>query len=101
MMRWLLPIIATLLLPACLASANGDGALSQDALPQGGADICGAAEHADLIGQPLAVAQARAETLQQRVRIYGPSAVVTMDYLERRINFEHDIEGIVRRIRCG
>lgn len=62
-------------------------------------DLCGAGDLAGLIGQPNTVLERM--VFDGPVRVIPPGTAVTMDYMPKRINFELDKKGLIRRIRCG
>lgn len=84
-----------LLLAACVAAPD----VGLPPVPPASADTCGAAPHAALIGQP-ATALERVLIMRQ-VRVIHPDAMVTMDFIPARINFEIDAAGRIARITCG
>lgn len=61
-------------------------------------DTCGAAPHADLIGQD-ATALERVMILGQ-VRVIRPGMAVTRDFRPDRINFIVDESNLIARITC-
>ncbi len=68
--------------------------------PGPGADTCGSAAWAYLIGQPRASAEGAG--LPSPHRIYRRGDPVTMDYAPQRLNVEIDPNsGRVERIACG
>lgn len=89
-------------LPTGIVLANGgsEGTAPAFRPPQAPSD-CGAEAHADLVGQPVAQAEALAGTLPGPVRIHPVGAMLTMDYLPHRLNIAHDADGIVVSVRCG
>lgn len=63
------------------------------------ADSCDTAALASFVCQP-------AEALTSRVadrpmRVIGPDTMVTMEFVEGRLNIYTDAEGIILRIACG
>jgi len=50
--------------------------------------------------EPL-VAQVKADTTSERVRVIQPGMMVTMDYREDRVNLEVDADNRVTVVRCG
>jgi hypothetical protein len=101
-MRPILVLSALLALSACAPTAPGTpGAAlpAGPALPAAGADSCGASAQAALIGQP-ATALERVYLLGP-VRVIRPGDAVTMDFVERRINFDLDATDRIVRIFCG
>jgi len=101
-----IPLLATLLaLSACVPTAPtapgtpGGAPPAGPALPAPGADTCNAAARAALIGQP-ATALERIYILGP-VRVIRPGDAVTMDFVERRINFDLDATNRIVRIFCG
>ncbi|NDV02806.1 I78 family peptidase inhibitor [Pseudoroseicyclus tamaricis] len=71
--------------------------------PSGELTSCGADAYQALIGAPRADAEA---ALSGRVadgtaRLIGPNTVVTMDYVDTRLNVELDSAGTITRIYCG
>jgi hypothetical protein len=103
-MRPILVLSALLALSACAPTAPGTPGAAppgagQPALPAPGADTCNAATRAALIGQP-ATALERVYILGP-VRLIRPGDAVTMDFVERRINFDLDATDRIVRIFCG
>ncbi len=68
-------------------------------LPEAQDDTCGAAKHADLIGQD-ATALERVLILGM-VRVTRPGDIVTMDFRPERINFKIDADEKIAAITCG
>ncbi|MBV7407572.1 I78 family peptidase inhibitor [Maritimibacter sp. DP1N21-5] len=64
-------------------------------------DLCGASQYQDLVGQDEAAVAAAGITPGQKARVFGPDAVLTMDYRSDRINVELDASGKVIRVYCG
>lgn len=64
---------------------------------------CNAAAVQDLVGQPLATAQAEAKQRAgaATVRSYVTGAAITMDYRVDRLNIETDAGGTIVRLSCG
>ena len=67
--------------------------------PAEGADTCGAADHAGLLGRD-ATALERVLILGP-VRVIRPGMAVTMDHRPGRINFVISEAGRIARIHCG
>jgi hypothetical protein len=63
-----------------------------------GADSCGAAANAGLLGTRLAGQQIVAAG---KVRVIAPGDAVTMDHLPERLNIRVDAAGIVTALDCG
>ncbi|WP_249218915.1 I78 family peptidase inhibitor [Loktanella sp. SALINAS62] len=61
-------------------------------------DGCGAASYSGLMGQNIAAVTLPADL---NARVIGPNDMVTMDYIESRINFETDSFGVITAITCG
>jgi hypothetical protein len=101
-MRPILVLSTLLALAACAPQGPGTPGAAPPAgpaLPDPGADSCGAAARAALIGQP-ATALERVYILGP-VRVIRPGDAVTMDFVERRINFDLDAADRIVRIFCG
>ena len=64
-------------------------------------DACGASSYQSLIGQDRAAVTAAGLEPGQKVRIYGPGAMLTMDYRADRINVELDSGDRVIKVPCG
>ncbi|PYE84284.1 I78 family peptidase inhibitor [Pseudoroseicyclus aestuarii] len=97
-----LPLL--LILAACGASSTPPGAVpptgaQPPALPDAGQDSCGAAEHGDLVGQPVTALER--ELILGQVRIQRPGDMVTMDFQPERITFHIDEAERISRIACG
>lgn len=71
-----------------------------DTTPGGLRDLCGAAQHQDLVGQPRAQAIARDYTAE-RVRLITPQMAVTLDFRADRLNILLGPDNLVREVRCG
>ncbi|KQI68270.1 Peptidase inhibitor I78 family protein [Loktanella sp. DSM 29012] len=80
-----------LLLPLLAACVTGPAPVPSD-------DGCGAAGYAGLLGQNIAAVTLPADLNH---RVIGPNQMVTMDYVESRVNFETDIVGTIMRVTCG
>ena len=96
MLKQLIPAIALLTLAAC---EPGPAPPSGPPLPPPDADSCGAATHADLVGQDVTALE-RVLILGQ-VRVIRPGDTITLDFRPERINFEIDAEDRIARIFCG
>ena len=96
MMRWW--AIATLATVAACGPAVMDNGVPSRAKEEG-PDICKAANHADLVGQPIAAFDK--STLDQPVRIIPPGGIVTMEYNPKRLNVDLDSSGNIVRFWCG
>ena len=64
-------------------------------------DACGASQYQSLVGQDEAAVMAAGITPGQKARVFGPDAVLTMDFRSDRINVELDGSGKVIRVYCG
>lgn len=56
------------------------------------------------IGQPVSdalVARAKREAAATAVRVIYPDTIVTMDYVESRLNLDVDVSGQVTGVRSG
>jgi len=88
--------------PATAASANAASTPPPDA--EEPAMTCQADKGQKAVGQiadePL-VAQVKADTTSERVRVIPPGMMVTMDYREDRVNLEVDADNRVTVVRCG
>ena len=62
-------------------------------------DTCGASAWVELIGDHRDVLEGA--DLPERVRVIGPTDMVTTDYLEERVNFYLDEDRVITRIECG
>jgi len=62
-------------------------------------DTCGASALSGFIGQPAEVLTAH--LADRPMRVIGPDTMVTMDFVEGRVNVHTDAAGIVLRIDCG
>lgn len=62
-------------------------------------ETCPAADFQSFVGQPISALDPDAVPALHRV--IGPNTAVTMDYVEERMNIEHDTTRIVTRIYCG
>lgn len=60
---------------------------------------CPAAEFQSYVGQPISAIDP--DSVPALHRVIGPNTAVTMDYIEQRMNIEHDATRIVTRIYCG
>ena len=80
---------ALLLLAACVAEGG----------PEPVAEACGASGLQVLVGQPAS----RLETMRfsQPLRVINPGQMVTMDYIEARLNISVDEAGRISRVSCG
>lgn len=65
----------------------------------GSATACSADSYAHLIGQDGSVLDSM--ELPKRTRILHPGMMMTMDYIESRVNFFLDKSGKIERISCG
>ncbi|QFT82648.1 Peptidase inhibitor I78 family protein [Roseovarius sp. THAF27] len=90
--------IATLTtVAACGPAVTDDGVPSR--AEEEGPDICMAADHAALVGQPLDAFDQ--STLDQPVRIIPPGGIVTMEYNPKRLNVDLDSDNTIVRFWCG
>ena len=71
-----------------------------DTTPAGVRDLCGAAQHQDLVGQPREAVSERSFRAE-RVRLISPGMAVTMDFLPDRLNIFLGEDDRVRELRCG
>ena len=62
-------------------------------------DTCGASALSELVGQPAAALNGRLG--DQPVRVIGPDTMVTMEFIEGRLNIHTDAAGTILRIDCG
>lgn len=60
---------------------------------------CKAADYVHLIGQNKDTFSS--DDITQPHRIYGPNDMVTMDYINERLNIVTDEQGVVKRLKCG
>jgi len=60
---------------------------------------CNASKIQTFVGQPLSSAEKT--LLLQPVRVIRPNQMVTMDYLEGRLNILVDENELIRRVYCG
>lgn len=63
-----------------------------------GVDACGAAELADMVGEPQTILQTMRFAVP--VRIIEPGMPVTADLQQNRLNFEIAADGTIARIAC-
>lgn len=92
---WMIPAVS---LWAC-APIDPQPPQITPALPDVGADTCGARSHALLIGQPMTALHRTA--ILKPVRVIRPDTMVTMDYLEHRVNIYLDANDRIEAISCG
>ncbi|WP_428513096.1 I78 family peptidase inhibitor [Roseovarius sp.] len=95
-MRWWM-ILTVATLTACGPDLTDDGVPSR--AEEEGPDICMAADHAALVGQPLDAFDQ--STLDQPVRIIPPGGIVTMEYNPKRLNVDLDSDNTIVRFWCG
>jgi hypothetical protein len=62
-------------------------------------DTCHAANHAYLLGQPVAALSSAGIT--KEVRVIAPGALGTQEYNSQRINVTLDDAGTILRLSCG
>jgi outer membrane PBP1 activator LpoA protein len=89
-------VAAALLLAGCATSAT----------PPATADAsgCNADAASGFVGRKADAAlaeQARRAAGTGQVRVLAPDAMVTMEYLEGRLNLTVDAAGVVQGLRCG
>ena len=84
---------ALLLLAACVTE-GGSGAA-----PDPVADACGASGLQQLVGQPASTLETM--RFSQQLRVINPGQMVTMDYLEGRLNIAIDDQDRISRVYCG
>jgi len=84
---------ALLLLAACVTE-GGPGAG-----PAPGTGDCGAAGLQQLVGQPASTLETM--RFSQPLRVINPGQMVTMDYIEARLNISVDEAGRISRVSCG
>jgi hypothetical protein len=63
-----------------------------------GVDACGAAELADMVGQPKSILQTMKFAVP--LRVIEPGMAVTEDFSPNRLNFEIGEDGLITRIAC-
>jgi Peptidase inhibitor I78 family len=63
-----------------------------------GVDACGAAELADMVGQPKTILQTMRFAVP--VRVIEPGTAVTADFQANRLNFEIAEDGTIAKIAC-
>ena len=102
-MRRFVPLLAsTPALGACQSSPTpgGPAATPSANLPVDGADTCGAASHASLIGRSHeSVPSAPAGKV---IRVVCSTCPMTMDYNAARLNVIFDEKtGVVQKLTCG
>lgn len=59
---------------------------------------CQASGYESMIGKPVAAITLPASLNH---RIIGPDTMVTYDYIEDRVNFYTDKNGVIERVECG
>lgn len=69
------------------------------AQPEGNPAICGAPDLQGLVGQPRTVLDTM--RFAGPIRIVEPGMMVTMDYLENRLNIWIGPDGRIARVTCG
>jgi len=84
-------------LGACAATATPDAAESGAAEPA--VSACGMERYQSLIGQSTDAVEAAA--MPERARVICQGCMVTMDYVENRLNIWLDGDGNVERLTCG
>lgn len=84
---------ALLLLAACVTE-GGPGAG-----PAPVAGDCGASGLQQLVGQPASTLETM--RFSQQLRVINPGQMVTMDYLEGRLNIAIDEQDRISRVYCG
>lgn len=60
--------------------------------------------HAEVVGQPASeasVERARVASGAESVRVIRPGMMVTMEFVESRLNVDVDDDGIITGLRCG
>ncbi|MGL4321643.1 MAG: I78 family peptidase inhibitor [Paracoccaceae bacterium] len=63
-----------------------------------GVDACGAAELADMVGEPKTILETMKFAVP--VRVIEPGMAVTADYSPNRLNFEIAEDGTIAKIAC-
>ncbi len=63
-----------------------------------GVDACGAAELADMVGEPKTILDVMKFAVP--VRVIEPGTAVTADYSPERLNFEIAEDGTIAKIAC-
>jgi hypothetical protein len=63
-----------------------------------GVDACGAAELADMVGEPKTILQTMRFAVP--VRVIEPGTAVTADFQPNRLNFEIAGDGTITKIAC-
>ncbi|MFM2391304.1 MAG: hypothetical protein RLZZ437_2859 [Pseudomonadota bacterium] len=63
-----------------------------------GVDACGAAELADMVGEPKTILETMKFAVP--VRVIEPGMAVTADYSADRLNFEIAEDGTIAKIAC-
>ncbi|MZQ91048.1 hypothetical protein GVY41_18175 [Frigidibacter albus] len=86
---------ALLLLAACVTEGGSGPAPG----PGPVADACGAAGLQRLVGQPASTLETM--RFSQQLRVINPGQMVTMDYLEARLNIAIDEQDRISRVYCG
>ena len=84
---------ALLLLAACVTE-DGPGAGTAPV-----AGDCGASGLQQLVGQPASTLETM--RFSQQLRVINPGQMVTMDYLEGRLNIAIDEQDRISRVYCG
>lgn len=108
-MKCLYPLAALLLIQGCapaqeppnifLPPETVPDTIVDDTLIKREPDSCGAADFADMIGQPEGMLRTVVLTGPYRVVPFG--TLVTQEYNAQRVDFYLDETGIITKITCG
>jgi len=98
--------LAALLLLSCAATppnaAPADSTAGDNAAT--GSSSCNAEAAQSVVGKaatPELIEQARSQAGAKTVRVIKPGDVVTMEYLDTRLNINVDAGNVVTRLNCG
>lgn len=86
-------------LMACTPIATTPNVGIYPTLPLAGADTCGAHAHKALLDQPVVAMEKH--LILKPVRVIRPDTQVTMDFIEKRVNFYLDKNDRIVSIACG
>ncbi|PCH95989.1 MAG: hypothetical protein COB84_05405 [Rhodobacteraceae bacterium] len=95
-------VITTLAVSMCLFLTMGCQMEAKEPKPDNAVikDVaCKADEFSKYIGQHRSVLEGI--TLPPRTRVLRPGALVTMDYIESRLNIHLNGQGIIVKLKCG
>ncbi|WP_172297496.1 I78 family peptidase inhibitor [Pseudoruegeria sp. HB172150] len=86
---------------AVVATAAGllAGCTEKATMPDGSPDTCGASQYQYLMG--ATAQEVEAIEFTQPVRVIPHDGIVTLDFNEKRLNFNLSEAGIVEMISCG